>query len=455
MAHTENTVYTAVRPIQILTNTFGFASQRNFGANNEANIFGTIHMVFIIFIKLLLILYNWSPSAFSKATNSSILNIGLWMQTEASLAISIFYIIVGMRKNSDMRILLQRFDEIDQQLIKFFFLKFDYVKAMYLISLFVVTGVVVYFILASITIYYIWNVPFEFWHRWSILVAIYFSNICIYSIANQFLCAQLYLVSRFGNLNDILSQLVFDDESLLQVETAEIEDGLWNTSLEHRLSGKRKTDNSLQRTGVAFIGSEEKDIRVNYPFYKEFPQKITRGTFKPIEYKNAEYSAFSLAAYKTFVTKLAFTKSCTVADIIDKLDKIMDLHDRLCDCVDLCNSLLALQVLLISLTICVYIVFGLFAKYRVWMDYQYEANNVAQMNIYWIFVYTLFVCLGTCVSSKLIHTIQETAIIIHKVACRNTNPVLLNKVNDDCDIYTSRYVMKDESPSNDLVNLKF
>lgn len=47
----------------------------------------------------------------------------------------------------------------------------------------------------------------------------------------------------------------------------------------------------------------------------------------------------------------------------------MELHDRLCDCVDLCNYLLAVQVLLISLTICVYIVFGLFAKYR-YVDYE-------------------------------------------------------------------------------------
>lgn len=46
----------------------------------------------------------------------------------------------------------------------------------------------------------------------------------------------------------------------------------------------------------------------------------------------------------------------------------MVLHDRLCDCVDLSNFLLALQILLICLTICMYTVFGLFAKYR-YVDY--------------------------------------------------------------------------------------
>lgn len=64
------------------------------------------------------------------------------------------------------------------------------------------------------------------------------------------------------------------------------------------------------------------------------------------------------------ITKLTFTRSSTVADVLFKLNKLMELHDRLCDCVDQCNYLFALQVLLIAMTICVYIVFGLFAKYR-------------------------------------------------------------------------------------------
>lgn len=46
------------------------------------------------------------------------------------------------------------------------------------------------------------------------------------------------------------------------------------------------------------------------------------------------------------------------------MDKLMDLHDRLCDGVDMGNYLFALQIFLISLTICVYIIFGLFAMYR-------------------------------------------------------------------------------------------
>lgn len=46
-----------------------------------------------------------------------------------------------------------------------------------------------------------------------------------------------------------------------------------------------------------------------------------------------------------------------------------------------------------------------FQHNRVWMEYQYEADNVAQMNIYWIAVYGLFILLGTFVSSRLMQTV--------------------------------------------------
>lgn len=40
------------------------------------------------------------------------------------------------------------------------------------------------------------------------------------------------------------------------------------------------------------------------------------------------------------------------------------------------------------------------------MEYQYEAANVAQMNIYWIFVYTFFILLTTYVSSRLMRAVS-------------------------------------------------
>lgn len=80
-------------------------------------------------MKVLLIYYNLDPSKFSKATNSKILNYGLWIQTEASLAISILYILLGIKKCSEKWYLMEDFHEIDQDFQKSFYVKYHYVQA--------------------------------------------------------------------------------------------------------------------------------------------------------------------------------------------------------------------------------------------------------------------------------------------------------------------------------------
>lgn len=58
-----------------------------------------------------------------------ILNSGIWIQTEISLVISIVYILIAIRKNSDMWKLLQHFHEIDEEFSKSFFMKYYYIQA--------------------------------------------------------------------------------------------------------------------------------------------------------------------------------------------------------------------------------------------------------------------------------------------------------------------------------------
>lgn len=68
------------------------------------------------------------PSKFGKATNSYILNSGLWIQTEASLIISILYILFGIKKSSQRWTLLENFKEIDDEFQKSFYLQYYYVQ---------------------------------------------------------------------------------------------------------------------------------------------------------------------------------------------------------------------------------------------------------------------------------------------------------------------------------------
>lgn len=88
-----------------------------------------MHVASILLFKGFLIYFNLDPSKFSKATNSSILNNGLWIQTEVSLVISILYMLIGIRKNSQMKKLIQNFHDIDQEFSKSFYMKYYYVHA--------------------------------------------------------------------------------------------------------------------------------------------------------------------------------------------------------------------------------------------------------------------------------------------------------------------------------------
>lgn len=169
------------------------------------------------------------------------------------------------------------------------------------ICVFVVFGVTTHFILILITTYYTWDLPFEFWHKISILVAIYFANICIYSIACQFMFTQCYLFARFNNINDILSQLVFDepvDNRKMKSKIAPLENG--SVIPAEYQTQRRNAQNVFKTNGklaIAVIDTDDRNItQMSYPFDKEFPRSITsnRGG------KEYRFSPFSFAeAFKT------------------------------------------------------------------------------------------------------------------------------------------------------------
>lgn len=182
------------------------------------------------------------------------------------------------------------------------------IKLMYFswVLLFVVFGVVIHFILISITAFYLWNLPFELCHKLSILIAIYFSNICIYSISNQFLCAQMYLSSRFQNINDILSLLIFDEpigNNILLTENAVAAVKQMATNMQRR-SVVQNVFEKTGKSGITYIHTVDSNtFTINYPFEKEFPRKITSTSGANSEVvkqcRMAKFAPFSVIAYKT------------------------------------------------------------------------------------------------------------------------------------------------------------
>lgn len=54
------------------------------------------------------------------------------------------------------------------------------------------------------------------------------------------------------------------------------------------------------------------------------------------------------------------------------------------------------------------------------MDYQYEADNIAQMNIYWIVMYSFFMLLGTYVCSRVMQTVRRLFLFVRM--SQSSNP---------------------------------
>lgn len=106
-----------------------------------------------------------------------------------------------------------------------------------------------------------------------------------------------------------------------------------------------------------------------------------------------------------------------------------------------------------------------FSIYRlmlsVYMDYQEEANYVAQMNIHYTVFYCVMIATGTYTTNSVMSSVSnihytrrsqfrywtfqanETPVIIHRIICRTWNPKLLNKVNTNSRLCTDEKYMNE------------
>lgn len=72
------------------------------------------YTISLITVKCLLILESCNPSKFTKATDSDILNYGIWIQTEVSLIISLWFLLRSLTKISIKWTFLEKLHEIDE-----------------------------------------------------------------------------------------------------------------------------------------------------------------------------------------------------------------------------------------------------------------------------------------------------------------------------------------------------
>ena len=78
----------------------------------------------MLITKVGLIWTNRDVTKFSKLTNSSILNNGVWLQTIFSLVLSISFILMSLRKYEIKWAIVEEFTNIDKQFEDNFYVKF-------------------------------------------------------------------------------------------------------------------------------------------------------------------------------------------------------------------------------------------------------------------------------------------------------------------------------------------
>lgn len=86
------------------------------------------YTITLIILKCLLIFVSRNPKKFMKATNSDILNYGIWIQTEVSLVISLWFLLRGSFKISNKWSIMEKFVEIDKILKNEFSMNLCYME---------------------------------------------------------------------------------------------------------------------------------------------------------------------------------------------------------------------------------------------------------------------------------------------------------------------------------------
>lgn len=209
----------------------------------------------------------------------------------------------------------------------------------------------------------------------SICFSLFFSNICLYALDSQYLCALIYINARLNMINNIIKQLLIDndkneksssciimyDDNEFMSTNNNIAKELMYTKYRRQLSGtidetivsnqKQKSQKNKSNKNQNIIKVQPKNAK-KINIIEEYPEN----TYKSIGILNI--------MYKTYVTQLTFKKSLPITETIDKLNILICLRTQIIDAISILNDRFSLPVLLMTTLIFWYIVFGLFSQFR-------------------------------------------------------------------------------------------
>lgn len=243
-----------------------------------------------IIVKFLLIYVSYDPNKFTKATNSDMLNYGIWIRTEVSLITTLWFLLRASKKVLIKWTVNEKFIEIDQILKNEFSMNLRYkdyilydnnpwytieLKLFFFFTsifrcatLSALSGAFFAMFLFGLTIYFLLDVPFDPFHKACVCFSIFVSNVSMYAITTEYVCYVSFVFMRFHSINNILRQLLFDDSYLQYsiIDASESKELIYTNymPIEHKKKSFLNTNSNLSAIHMSEWMARRKKEQANH-----------------------------------------------------------------------------------------------------------------------------------------------------------------------------------------------
>ncbi|XP_037034420.1 uncharacterized protein LOC119073214 [Bradysia coprophila] len=377
---------------------------------------GMFFTISLVITECALIYLSHDPNKFTKATKSNILNYGIYIQTEVSLMLALWFLLRACTKITKKWTVNEQFSEVDQILKNEFSMNLCYRDVKLASVLSAIAGMTAGLMLFGFTVYFLIDVPFDTMHKACICFSIYLSNISMYAITVEFIGNVSFVFVRFNDINNILRQLLFDDTYLLNsvIDESASRELIYTNYLP--IPNKKNLFKKKSKFSSVHSMSEWMDRRKAE--YGNQQKPLMKSRFK------WPWTLFT----KTFISKPTFYRSSEPSYVLEKLTTLIGLHERLTESVALLNDIYSTEVFFILMVIFTYVLFGLFSRYMVLFDYEMEAYKISSLNLTWMIAYTASILTVISMSSILTTRAKHTAVIVHRVLRKTNDAEIENKL---------------------------
>ncbi|XP_037035709.1 uncharacterized protein LOC119073940 [Bradysia coprophila] len=200
--------------VNLFSKVCGYCPQTYKRSIKVYDLSGTIIAIILLILKMALFWANIDSRQFSNITNSTMMNYGIWLQLVAILLISIVFTVIGLRKYEHKWTLLENYNEIDDEFVGVFHAKLfkaEMKKSIFHLMMFSGIGLIA---ILCLTFYLLSALAVDIMSISHIGLSVFIANLSILSVENQLNSNQIFVLSRYSVINNILLQLLYDSAEM-------------------------------------------------------------------------------------------------------------------------------------------------------------------------------------------------------------------------------------------------